>query len=302
MDSHDFLLVQEHWLQSSQLHVFQDNIKNILSYGVSGMNESELHSGRPYGGCAILWRDSLACKVTPISCDNCRLCLVKVCFNSCTLLLCTVYMPCDTEYDHCNNDAYNEILYEMLKFTNDDSIDFVLCGGDFNTDIIRSKSLHTRSLQAFMSQENFRLCDSHRFSSVDYTYESMSNSVRSNIDHVIVSENMFEFISDVKVVHDIDNLSDHSVLSVSFNISVEYAHTLVQNEAKLLWASATDSDISTYKINLDKALENIILEPDMLYCSDHQCTRHHGKIASLHDNIINCCLLASKCIPTKRSK
>ncbi len=61
MDSHDFLLVQEHWLQSSQLHVFQDNIKNIHSYGVSGMNEFELHSGRTYGGCAILWRDSLAC-------------------------------------------------------------------------------------------------------------------------------------------------------------------------------------------------------------------------------------------------
>jgi len=301
MDSHDFMLIQEHWLQSSQLHIFQDKIKNIFSYGISGMNEYELHSGRPYGGCAILWRDSLSCKVTPILCDNSRLCLVKVCFNTCTLLLCTVYMPCDTEYDNCNNDVYNEILLDMLKFANDDSIDFVMCGGDFNTDMIRTKSLHTNSLQAFMAREHFKLCDSHSCSSVDYTYESMANYVRSNIDHMIVSENMFEFVSDVKVIHDIDNLSDHSMLSVSLNISVEYAHTQAQNEAKLIWASATANDIATYKINIDHALDNIILEPDILYCSNHFCTSHHDKIASLHDNIISCCLLASRCIPTKNT-
>ncbi len=42
-----------------------------------------------------------------------------------------------------------------------------------------------------MSQENLKLCDSHRFSSIDYTYESMANSVRSNIDHVFLPSVFF---------------------------------------------------------------------------------------------------------------
>ena len=89
----------------------------------------------------------------------------------------------------------------------------------------------------------------------------------------------------------------HAILSTSFNISVEYAHTVVQNEAKLLWASATANDIDLYK---NKSLENIVLDPDILRCTDHECTVHHDAIELLHDNIISCCLAASKCIPTKK--
>ena len=272
----------------------------IHSHGISGMNDCELTSGRPYGGCSILWSDSLSCKVTPVTCDNNRLCLVRVCFDKYTLLLCNVYMPCDTDYDNGNNDMYNEILLEVLKFANDDSIDLIVCGGDFNTDMTRPRSLHTNSLLRFMENQNFKACDNHLCGNVDYTYESMSNGARSNIDHVLVSENMYEFITDVNVIHDIDNISDHSVLSVSFNIAVEYAHTVVECEAKLLWASATDIDIERYKVGLDKALSNIVLEPDILYCNDHSCTIHYKTSALLHDNIINCCLEASKCIPTRK--
>ena len=123
-----------------------------------------------------------------------------------------------------------------------------------------------------MENQNFKAYDNHVCSNVDYTYESMSNGARSNIDHVLVSTNMYEFITDINVIHDIDNISDHSVLSVSFNIDVEYAHAVVECDATLLWASATDIDIERYKVRLDKTLSNIVLEPDILYCNDHSCT------------------------------
>ena len=301
MANYDFLFIQEHWLHSSQLHLFEDKIKHIHSYGISGMDECKLHSGRPYGGCAILWRDTLSCKVTPILSDSTRLCMVKVEFTTYTIMLCTVYMPCDSDYDQYNNSIYNCVLQELIKHVNDESIDFVICGGDFNTDMCRVNSLHTKSLQTFMDNENFKLCDSHPFNKVDYTYESLSNGTKSTLDHFIVSENMFQFICDVSVVHDIDNISDHSILSTSFNISIEYSHTAVQNEAKLLWASATANDIDQYRNNIDNLLENIVIDPDVLCCTNHQCTAHHDAILSLHDNIISSCLDASKCIPTKKS-
>ncbi len=97
-----------------------------------------------------------------------------------------------------------------------------------------------------------------------------------------------------------DNISDHSVISVSFDISVEYAHMVVQNEAKLLWTSATAADIDAYKHNIDRALDSITLDPDFLYCTDHKCSVHMDAIASLYDSIVMCCLDAGKCIPTKK--
>ena len=39
MANYDFLFIQEHWLHSSQLHLFDDQIKHIHSYGISGMDE-----------------------------------------------------------------------------------------------------------------------------------------------------------------------------------------------------------------------------------------------------------------------
>ena len=51
-------------------------------------------------------------------------------------------MPCDSEYDQSNNSIYNGVLYEILRHVNDENIDFVICGGDFNTDMSRLKSLH----------------------------------------------------------------------------------------------------------------------------------------------------------------
>jgi len=301
MDSYDFLLIQEHWLYNSQLHVFNDNITNIHSFGISGMDESKLHSGRPYGGCAILWRDVLSCKVTPIISDNTRLCVVKIEFSSYAIILCSIYMPCDSEYDQCNNAIYNGVLYDILKHVNDESIDFVIIGGDFNTDICRSKSLHTMSLQTFMDNENFILCDNHQCNNVDYTYESTSNRSRSTLDHFMVSENMFDFISNLSVAHDADNVSDHSVLPTSLNISVEYAHTAVHNEAKRVWAPATDNDINKYKQNIDTLLDDSVIDPNVLYCKNYMCTLHRDAIFSLHDRIINCCLNASQCISTRNS-
>jgi len=296
MSNYDFLLVQEHWLQNSQLHIFEDKIDNIHAYGISGMNESEITPGRPYGGCAILWRNSLSCRVTPIPSDNNRLCMAKVELQTHTVLLCTVYMPCDTEYDQSNIAIYNDVLYDLLNIVNNENIEFVLCGGDFNTDMLRVKSLHTTALHNFMSEESFKLV-SHNC--IDYTYESASNGVKSIIDHFMISENLCDSIFNVHIKHDIDNISDHSILAITLVITVQYAHVEVQNEAKLMWTSASEHDIACYKAKLDQELHGVYLDPSVLYCNNPMCTDHHDYIELLHNTIIKCCLTASECIPTR---
>ena len=59
----DVCCIQEHWLPLENLGAL--NISNEFSmFGVSGMDSSELLSGRPYGGCGIFCRKSLASSVT----------------------------------------------------------------------------------------------------------------------------------------------------------------------------------------------------------------------------------------------
>ena len=140
-------------------------------------------------------------------------------------------MPCDTEYDQSNLAIYNEVLQDLVNIINNANIDYCLCGGDFNTDISRCNSLHTKALQDFMAKESFGLSSQI---DIDYTYESASNRSTSIIDHFIMSDNLLGSISNVHVKHDIDNTSDHSILCLSLVVSVQHAHVEVQNEAKLM--------------------------------------------------------------------
>ena len=105
------------------------------------------------------------------------------------MLLCSVYMPCDSEYDQSNNSIYNGVLYEIIEHGNGENIDFVICHV-----MSLLKSLHTKSLQAFMDKDKFKLCDKYPHGKVVYAYESTYNGVRSILDHIMASENMFEFI------------------------------------------------------------------------------------------------------------
>ncbi len=172
MHLYDFFLVQEHWLHSSQSHLFEDNISDVSVHCVSGMSDAEFIRGRPYGGCCIMWRRSLTCTVTPIISNNNRLCMVKVKLNSDTLLICTLYMPCDTNYDHVNDALFVATLGDIAHTADNENANMIICGGDFNCNMTRNKSLHTRSLQRFLDSEHCLLLDDHDVCHIDFTFES----------------------------------------------------------------------------------------------------------------------------------
>ena len=94
IDSLDLCFVQEHWLLSDQLHQINNVSPDFLSVSVSGMDISELVCGRPFGGCSILYRKTLASCITPLdSCSN-RFCGVKFnCSSGLSMLLICDYLP-----------------------------------------------------------------------------------------------------------------------------------------------------------------------------------------------------------------
>jgi len=75
------LCVQEHWLADSQLPLL-GSLDPYFSYaGVSGFGNDEVLSGRPYGGCAILWRNDIHARVQILDVSK-RISAVRLYFTS----------------------------------------------------------------------------------------------------------------------------------------------------------------------------------------------------------------------------
>ena len=298
IDKYDFVLLQEHWLLDSECHVFQDKLPGVVAHCISGMDETSLKAGRGYGGCAILWKSSQVCTIEPVELDNKRVSAVKIKLQDASILLCSIYMPCDVMYDNHNVEIYIAVLDDIL--TNDicNNVDHVIIGGDFNTDLNRLRSAHTTNLLDICNRENIKCVLGHPKCNIDYTYESMSNHQRSCIDHFIVSEDIYDCIVTCTVLHDGDNLSDHDVVCMELSLNTIYDMVDVEYESKPLWGKATQTNLSEYKHTLDTLLTNINIPVDAVLCKNKFCSMHHDVIQKYHDNIIATIIKASSCIPS----
>jgi len=147
---HQFVFLQEHWLISENLGVFENYIPDISYHAISAMDSGLIFQGRPFGGCAILWSSNSKCVVTPIETHNSRVCAVTVK----KFLLVNVCMPTDTIHDIDNRIEYDNVLSSLSAIAIDCAPDAVIFGGDFNTDFSRSESLHTISLINFLPDES----------------------------------------------------------------------------------------------------------------------------------------------------
>ena len=61
-------------------------------------------------------------------------------------------MPSDTAHDVNNHDIYREVLSNIRASCNVQDIDFMIIGGDFNTDLARTDSQNTHLLNSFVTE------------------------------------------------------------------------------------------------------------------------------------------------------
>ena len=94
----DVMLIQEHWLLHNKLHLLQNISDDYLLYAKSGIDDSNLLLGQPYGGCAIYIKKNIKCTVTDIDTDSNRLCAILADFASYKILIICAYMPCESTH------------------------------------------------------------------------------------------------------------------------------------------------------------------------------------------------------------
>ncbi len=261
-----------------------------------------LSRGRRFGGCAILWNISLKCSVEPIVCSNNRLCVVKVIFDSYSIIVCNMYMPCDNTGDI---NTYNEVWADAINICNAHDAQYVIFAGDLNTDLTRHNSAHTTGLIDLCRSENFTCVKTHPQCQIDYSYESKINGQKSCLDHFIISDNLHDSVQSCYVAHDYDNMSDHSVVYLNLLLNFDVSHilvdTVIENVSKPMWWKASHGNIVNYKTHLDQLLNDIDLPVHVISCTDVMCDRHRDNIQLYHDNIVTACLQAStSCIPMSK--
>ena len=88
-----FLLIQEHWLFECEFQKLTNILPNSAYHALSSMRDDQLIRGRPYGGTAILYRENIDAKVTPIITTTPRICAVTVSSEKYNVLIMSIYMP-----------------------------------------------------------------------------------------------------------------------------------------------------------------------------------------------------------------
>ena len=212
---------------------------NLSAFGISGFDQAEILRGRPYGGCAIFWKQNLNVTVSFIDSSSRRVCAIRCNFDFGSLLLINVYMP--YEKDDASYDDFRLQLSVIDDIIERNADCHVILGGDFNVDFGRER-LHTNLLVDFCKDNNLNPTVSHSVNMIDYSYNFCMKRFQI-VDHFILSEQLFkESVTRVDVCHDIENTSDHDPIGLELLLNVKHFSTCTrQFTAKVIvfFASAS---------------------------------------------------------------
>ena len=299
----DVLCIQEHWLSDAQLNLIGTINDQFTSTGVSGFDNTEILRGRPYGGCAVMWRQNIGVRVEVITVDSKRVCAVRFITSQWKLMVVCAYMP--YEDGEARTDDFVDQLRCIECLVNDNSDCHIVVCGDFNVDFARNW-LHTVLLSSFC--ENLDIIPAHRHHryNIDFTYSF--DSVRNNtLDHFILSGMLYEnCIRAVTVLHDVDNLSDHDPILLHLSLETEYISLSCEARTpRASWQKANDMQMSNYCSVLRENLASVNLPTDVLMCHDVNCCdgSHYATLGHYIADITCACSDAcKKTIPTTACK
>ena len=296
-DKCEILLLQETWLYNFETNIFNNILPGCQFHAVSAMDESNIaRVGRPYGGCAIIWKSNLALSITPIDTLSDRICAVLVKSDNLNIVVCNVYMPGDN--NTCESfETYGDIIYEIITiFDLYRGFDFII-GGDFNVDFNRNESRNLGLLKQFLEEELLK-CVSLQCSNSEFTFENSTGS-KSFIDHFVVSESLNN--CKVNVSHDGSNLTEHNPITLETTCSSISIPNKIFYRNRIQWVKATNEHICNYKNLLDHYLRQFFLNTNFLECNDFNCTMHDDCILEKLEHIIDIIkFCANATIPNKR--
>ena len=306
----DIIMLQETWLLQKTFPKLGCISSSYMFHSVSGVNENELLRGRPYGGVSILWCNHLNPFVKRVQCASKRLCAISIEFPDCSLLLVSIYMPCDTYSVSRVSDEFLEVLLDLDSLKARMPNYHIVVGGDWNTDYVRNNS-HSVHLSEWVNSNCFSDMWNAFPENNRYTYCDLHQGSFSCIDHWIVSGALPMCNVKVDVHHEAINPSKHSaiVLDMSLISNVTMSRDQGRENDKvfndrIVWHKAKPF-IRAYQEEIDILLEQLIFDDrHVSSCSDWQCDNpeHLRDIDEWGSGLVGIALAADHVFPRRQPK
>lgn len=249
-NSFDVVLLQETWLLENEIPLITNIHKDFHGTGTSAVDLSGGPLiGRPYGGTAILWRNSITC--IPVFTNESRITGVKITEDNRELYLLTVYMPtCHAD----NLIDFTNCLSSLHSIITDNENSEALIMGDFNAS---PSSIFGTELAAFCTNNHYTCIDQQTLPLDSYTYVSDAHNTTSWLDHCVASESMKNKITELQIHYDI-TWTDHR--AISCEIEVKKLCPLVSKRKSLdfaRWNGDNKNNTNTYNVVVEGLLNKI---------------------------------------------
>ncbi len=302
-DTHDIVLLQEHWLLPFELSMLNTIHSSYVANGQSAVNLSDdVLSGRPYGGTAILYRKNLASYCKPFVIESDRMSAVMLGKKR---LLLNVYMPTNYNDDE-SMEEYQICCGKIKSLLTDSSIEEILIAGDFNA----QPGTHNYVILSEMFCEyKLNIVDMMLLANDTVTYVSDDAKRMSWIDHIVCGENVFKQVNNVHVLYNFI-CSDHKPLSFQMecdfdkqdnSTAADDGMKKASGNPKLLWKKCKLACLNTYRSVCDTVLTNLALSDEVINCknSDCKCETHKGLLDKYYSELTGVIKdVCAQCIPS----
>ena len=273
------------------------------------INEDTAYSGRPYGGVAIIAKQSKGLLYNMLDIDNDRILAISISNSQGKLLQIIVcaYMPYFDKGKPRQTELFIETL-DILQGIIDEhasSCPIRLCG-DFNVQLPQQAKLqrnwyrkkgfnnHSRIFYDFLVSNNLNVADFMFTQPVAYTYFCHKSKVYTWIDHFIIFSHEESDVENCCIITpDADNTSDHLPISLSLVInkdsvtpeSVEGSYKKLKCFPKANWKCRSRNN--KFKTLLENKLAGIPLLPDMCQGTTISESKTEEYINQVNDAILS---------------
>ena len=189
----DILLLQETWLLPFDLGVLDSLSNDFCSHSISAVDISRPLIGRPYGGVSIMWQKNIGAICKIITYDDVRLLGIQVTFPGREFLLLNVYLPyfCSDNYDD-----YLSYVGKIDSILESSICDDVAIMGDFNAAV---GGPFFNEWGYISDEREFIFSDVEKLPTTTYTHINDGSLSTSWLDHLFVSRNVHNAITDMHV-------------------------------------------------------------------------------------------------------
>ena len=175
------ICLQETWLLENNSFILSQISPQYQAFCVSGVDQqSKILSGRAYGGTAVLVDSGTIGSFKLVVSNSNRISAVECVADKAMKLVCSIYMPCDTQTSRVT-ETNIDTLNNLESLITENEYQDVLLVGDWNTDFTRNIA-QIRELEHFMTRNDLKSIPHNDL----FTYQSKDLRTRSLIDHVIL--------------------------------------------------------------------------------------------------------------------